>query len=191
MLRKVYQRDSKNGSTTYCYMRYTFNFNLEKLNENSRSQLFKGLDKTLDYLSFLPKNEDVTDTESILDNEYKMLDNTLGDTDPIVSNVELKNYNFDIISTSEYADTIDEIINFLNTRKDQLNISTSLKYKLMEAKNNLNKYNNKDMLVNNPRDSNLYLYEWLQHLNKAFLEKKKALELLNDTHIFFLSFIIG
>ncbi|ETW59244.1 hypothetical protein PFMC_04922 [Plasmodium falciparum CAMP/Malaysia] len=181
MLRKVYQRDSENGSTTYCYMRYTFNFNLEKLNENSRSQLFKGLDKTLDYLSFLPKNEDVTDTESILDNEYKMLDNTLGDTDPIVSNVELKNYNFDIISTSEYADTIDEIINFLNTRKDQLNISTSLKYKLMEAKNNLNKYNNKDMLVNNPRDSNLYLYEWLQHLNKAFLEKKKALELLNDT----------
>ncbi|SBS96242.1 secreted ookinete protein, putative [Plasmodium malariae] len=185
MVRKVYQKNSKGRFTTYCYMRYTFNLNLEKLNENNKSELFKGLDKTLDYISFLPKDEKISNTESILDKEYRKLDKQMESAESIISNVQLTNSSPILYSNySEYIETIDDIINYIDSISHVLNIHKSLKNKLVDEKEKLIMYEqsegNGNMRKDNSSMHNAPLYELLENLNNSFMMKKKVIYLLQD-----------
>ncbi|GAB67106.1 hypothetical protein PCYB_111270 [Plasmodium cynomolgi strain B] len=189
MLRKVYQKKSDEESTTYCYMRYTFNLNLDKLSENNKSELFKGLDKSLDYMSFLPKEDQVSDTEEILDHEYKQLDKSTESNDSILSSVELRNGNFNLNScpNSEYAETIDDIVSYLESASSRFIIPSSIKNKLLSERDLLKGCDEVEAgdasSTDNAPDANaekFALYEILTNLKDSFMMKKKVINLLRN-----------
>ncbi|KJP87972.1 hypothetical protein AK88_02406 [Plasmodium fragile] len=192
MLRKVYQKKSDAESTTYCYMRYTFNLNLDKLSENSKSELFKGLDKSLDYMSFLPKEDQGNDTEQILDHEYKRMDKSTESNESILSSVELRNDDLTSCPNSEYVETIDDIVSCLESMSSRLAIPSSIKNKLLSERDLIKGCHDVEAgdasstgnaFEDNAPDNNAEktaLYEILANLKDSFMMKKKVINLLRN-----------
>ncbi|EUD64782.1 hypothetical protein C922_04818 [Plasmodium inui San Antonio 1] len=192
MLRKVYQKNSDEESTTYCYIRYTFNLNLDKLSENNKSELFKGLDKSLDYMSFFPKEDQISDTEEILDHEYKQMDKSTGSNDSILSSVELRNANLNSCPNSKYAEAIDDIVSYLESASSRLAIPSSIKKKLLSERDLLKRCheveagdarstgNAPDANAPDDNDEKSALYEILENLKDSFMMKKKVINLLRN-----------
>ncbi|KEG02444.1 hypothetical protein YYE_02272 [Plasmodium vinckei vinckei] len=176
MLRKVYQKTLPDTTTTYCYIRYTFNLNLEKLSESNKSEIFKGIDSSLDYTSFLPKNK-INATESMLENEYANMDKSEGSNDSIISNLELINGDIETENTNEeYIKTIDDIIGYFDDNSDTLSVPIAIKNKLMNEKKNLVENNQSkryvDHGINKEYMENIGFYELLKMLKNSFFMTK-------------------
>ncbi|ETB61124.1 hypothetical protein YYC_02045 [Plasmodium yoelii 17X] len=176
MLRKVYQKILPDTTTTYCYIRYTFNLNLEKLSESNKSEIFKGIDNSLDYTSFLPKDK-MNVTESILENEYTNIDKSEGSNDSIISNLELINGDIETENTNEeYIKTIDDIIDYFDDNNDTLSIPIPIKNKLISEKKNLIEYNQSKKYegpeITKEDMETIGFYEMLKMLKNSFFMTK-------------------
>ncbi|EUD73549.1 hypothetical protein YYG_01590 [Plasmodium vinckei petteri] len=176
MLRKVYQKTLPNITTTYCYIRYTFNLNLEKLSESNKSEIFKGIDSSLDYTSFLPKDK-INATESTLENEYANMDKSEGSNDSIISNLELISGDIETENTNEeYIKTIDDIIGYFDDNSDTLSVPIAIKNKLMNEKKSLVENNQseryEDHGINKEHMENIGFYELLKMLKNSFFMTK-------------------
>ncbi|SCM24243.1 secreted ookinete protein, putative [Plasmodium berghei] len=176
MLRKVYQKTLPDITTTYCYIRYTFNLNLEKLSESNKSEIFKGINNSLDYTSFLPKDK-MNVTESILENEYTNIDKSEGSNGSIISNLELINGDIETENTNEeYIKTVDDIIDYFDDNNDTLSIPIPIKNKLISEKKNLIEYNQsknyEDPEINKEHMETIGFYEMLKMLKNSFFMTK-------------------